>query len=220
MTKDLHKNKAAVDIFDRLAEVYQSKFMDVSMYSKSFDFFCDSLNKVGSSVLDLGCGPGNITKYLLDKRPDFNLLGIDLAPNMVQLAIANNPNAQFRVLDGRQINTIEASFDGIICGFLLPYLNKEETFNLLADAVEKLEEDGWLYLSTMEGKYHLSSWKKGSAGDEIFMHFHEHDYLVDHLKSLNCAIVLVERFEYLLGDEPTVDLVLVCQKTNASPVLS
>lgn len=212
MIDDFEKNKKAVGIFNKLADVYQTKFMDVSMYSDTFDFFCNSIPKKQAKVLDLGCGPGNITKFLLEKRPDLKILGVDLAPNMIELAKENNPTAEFKVHDGRDVESLDSSFDGIVCGFLLPYLNKEETLKLLTDSVARLKENGILYLSTMEGVYDQSRWKKGSSGDEIFMHFHEHDYLVAHLKSLNCSILSVERYEYLQGDEPTVDLVIVVKK--------
>lgn len=55
-----------------------------------------------AAIVEVACGPGNITKYLLNKRPGFKIGGIDLAPNMVELAKVNNPTASFQVMDSRK----------------------------------------------------------------------------------------------------------------------
>jgi len=39
-----------------------------------------------AKVLELACGPGNITKCLLSKRPDLEILATDIAPNILELA--------------------------------------------------------------------------------------------------------------------------------------
>ena len=73
----MDKSKIAVAIFNKLAKMYQDKFMNVDLYSESFDLFCNAIQKENATILEIACGPGNITKYLLNKRPDFNILGID-----------------------------------------------------------------------------------------------------------------------------------------------
>ncbi len=93
-------------MFNKLAQDYQDKFMDVNLYRDSFNLFCDSVQAEKASIIEIACGPGNITQFLLHKRPDFNLLGTDLAPNMIELARLNNPSANFKLLDCREIKTI------------------------------------------------------------------------------------------------------------------
>src|SRR5690606_3808601 len=100
--------------------------------------------------LEIGCGPGNITKYLLSKKPDFDILGIDIAPNMVELAKQNNPTAHFALMDCRQINQLDTKFDGIIGGFCLPYLTRVESEKLISDASDLLNDNGLIYLSFVE----------------------------------------------------------------------
>src|SRR6185295_3669822 len=99
----MDKTKIAVNIFNKHASKYQDKFMDVNLYAGSFDFFCDAAKKQNAKILEIACGPGNITSYLLNKRPDFKILGIDLAPNMIALAKINNPKADFQLMDCRDI---------------------------------------------------------------------------------------------------------------------
>ncbi len=77
----------------------------------------------------------------MKKRPDFNILGTDLAPNMIELAKINNPQASFQLLDSRAITSLNKTYGAIMCGFYLPYLSKEEAIQLIADAAKIL---AWL----------------------------------------------------------------------------
>ena len=90
------------------------------MYKRQ-DLICNAVIKNKATILEIGCGPGNITKYLLSKRPDFNIFGIDIAPNMIELSKINNPKANFAVMDSRNISTIETKYDAMVCGFCLLY---------------------------------------------------------------------------------------------------
>lgn len=209
----MDKTKIAIGVFDKLAKLYQEKFMDVNLYGDTFDFFCDTIEKQNAELLEIACGPGNITKYLLNKRPDLKIFGIDLAPGMIELAQINNPNARFQLMDCRKIGTINKKFDAIMCGFCLPYLTKDETIKLLNDASTLLNSKGVIYISTMEDDYNKSGFKKGSTGDEIFMHFYQADFLTSILKKNNFNILKLDRKEYDTTDgTKTTDLIIIAEK--------
>ncbi|CAN5425346.1 class I SAM-dependent methyltransferase [soil metagenome] len=210
---EMDKSKIAVDIFDKRASLYQDKFMDVSLYHNSFDLFCVSIQKPTASILELACGPGNITKYLLEKRPGFQIFGIDLAPNMIRFAAINNPSAKFEVMNCRDIHTIEERYDGIMCGFCLPYLSKEEAIKLIGDAALLLNFGGILYLSTMEDDYSKSGFKTGSAGDEMYMHYHQADYLTAALDKNEFKILHLQRQDFPMQDGTKMtDLLIIARK--------
>ena len=191
----MDKTKIAVDLFDKYARFYQDKFMDVSSYHDSFDLFCDRITKENAEILELACGPGNITQYLLQKRPDFKILGTDLSPNMIALAGINNPAATFALMDCRDIGKSDKSYDGIMCGFALPYLSKEEAIQLIRDASGILNPSGVLYISTMEDDYSKSGFRTGSQGDQIFMNFHQADYLIQALDDNGFALIDLQRVD-------------------------
>lgn len=208
----MDKNQIAVDIFNKNANLYQDKFMDVNLYGNSFDLFCSTLKK-DAEILELACGPGNITKYLLNKRPDFKILGTDLAPKMVELAKINNPTAEFKIMDCREIGKLEKKYDAIMCGFCLPYLSREEALKLIADASQILKPGGVIYISTMENDYAKSGFKKGSTGEEIFMHYHQADYLTQALKENKFMVIDLKRQDYPEKDgSKTIDLILIAEK--------
>lgn len=149
--------------FDLLAEAYQAKFMDLTLYDASYDRL-GALLPPRARVLELGCGPGNVTRALLRRRPDLQILATDPAPNMLRLAAANNPTAACRLLDARAINELPEQFEAVVAGFCLPYLSAEEGARLAQDSYARLTSGGVLYLSFIEGDYARSGYQWSSDG--------------------------------------------------------
>jgi 2-polyprenyl-3-methyl-5-hydroxy-6-metoxy-1,4-benzoquinol methylase len=212
----MDRSQQAAAAFDKNAVLYQDRFMDFELYNDTFNLFCTQVQPENAHVLDAACGPGNITKYLLQQRPDFKVLGIDLAPKMIELAKVNNSNAEFLVMDCRDIGQLPQPYDGIICGFGLPYLSKEEAIQLIKDASSILKSNGVLYLSTMEDDNSKSGFKTGSTGDQIFMNYHQADYLTAALLENGFELVDLRRKDFLNPDGTmSVDLVLIAEKSNS-----
>ncbi|WP_303309825.1 trans-aconitate 2-methyltransferase [Hymenobacter sp. BT730] len=206
-------NAAAVALFDKLANQYQAKYMRQDQYHASFDAFCCRVAKPNPAILEIACGPGNITQYLLAQRPDFRLLGIDLAPNMLALARQNNPIAEFQLLDGRNIRQLGQQYDAIMCGFFLPYLSKEEAIKLIQDAAMLLTEDGTLYISTMEDEYSKSGLQYSSSGEPLYMYFHQADYLLAALTENGFRNIEVQRLTTSgQNGAVTTDLLILASK--------
>lgn len=197
---------SAEAIFDKNAALYQEKYMDISHYYDLLDVFCERL-KPGASVLDIACGPGNITHYLLEKRPDLKAWGIDLSANMLDLARMNNPSARFSLMDARAIDSIEKKFDGIICGFCLPYLNRSETQKLIQDVAGLLQPGGVFYLSTMEDDYEKSRVVTSSTGDQTWMYFHPAEELSAAVDASGMTVTEVKR--QVAANQMDTDLVIL-----------
>ena len=203
----------AIEVFDKCAALYAERFMEFELYNDTFNAFSNNITTKNARILDVACGPGNITRYLLRQRPDFEVLGIDLAPNMVALAGAHNPTAEFQIMDARHIGTLKQQFDGVMCGFCLPYLSKEETTQFIADAAQLLQPGGILYLSTMEGDYWASGFKKASTGDEVYMYYHNADELVPVLALHGFTVLELWRKDFPGADgSTTVDLVVLARR--------
>ncbi len=203
------------ETWNNIASIYQDKFMNMNLYDHTYDDFCNAVAKPNAKILEIGCGPGNITKYLLSQRPDFDIFGIDIAPNMIQLAQINNPSAQFAVMDSRQIDKIDKKYDGIIVGFCLPYLSSAECEVLISQAYRLLNEKGTLYLSFVEGNPNQSEFKVGSGG-RVFFHYHDLDNLNHLLAQAKFKGVKTFNVEYKTS-ETTFDIhtILIAQKENA-----
>ncbi|MFT3679746.1 MAG: class I SAM-dependent methyltransferase [Ferruginibacter sp.] len=206
----------AADIFNRHAQVYQQRFMDVSLYADTLDIFCSKINKEDAAILDIACGPGNITKYILNKRPGFAVLGIDLSKNMIELAKANNPTGVFKMMDAADIHRLDTKYEGIVCGFCFPYLPQEKTIQLIKDAASLLNINGAFYLSTIEGEHSRSGIKINRYGEQVMMYYYEAGFLVDTLKKNHFMIDDIRRKTYIYGEEEITDVIIVAHKTNES----
>ncbi len=206
---------SASDIFNKHALLYQSRFMDVSLYADELNRFCKQL-PAGGKVLELACGPGNITRHLLSQRPDLKILATDIAPNMLELAKANSPGAEFRLLDCRDLSSITESYDGILCGFCLPYLSEEESTSLIRSCAAILKPNGILYLSCMEeSEHHQSGIKTNSAGDKTYMYYHKAGFLTDALSGEGFQSIELSRKLSPAGNEPeSIDLVFTALKAG------
>lgn len=175
--------------WNKLADLYESKFMDLTIYDHTYDFICENVPARGARLLELGCGPGNVAKYLLGQRPDYEILGIDTAPNMVARAARNVPSAVFSVMDVRDISALDTKFDAIVGGFCLPYLNEVDAEKLMADCRLLLNEKGFLYLSFVEGDPKDSGFLTSPSGDRSFFNYHD-------LQTLN-KLAIANDFELL-----------------------
>lgn len=173
MNKISNIYKETFETWNKVANLYEDKFMNLDIYNATYDIFCSLIEVNNPSILEIGCGPGNITKYLISKRPDFNVLGLDVAPKMIELAKKNNPTANFEVLDVRFIRKIEQKFNAIVCGFTIPYLSKEDRKELIKSCSNLVTKKGILYLSFVEGKHEQSSYQTGSDGSKMFFYYHE-----------------------------------------------
>jgi cyclopropane fatty-acyl-phospholipid synthase-like methyltransferase len=207
-----HAREAAA-IFNRLAQEYQDTFMDVSRYAQALELFCAGLPGVAPQVLELGCGPGNISAWVLQQKPGAQLYGTDLSENMVVLAQQNNPAARFAVMDCRDMDQLKEAHDGIIASFVLPYLNYEETRRLVSDCARLLQAAGMLYLSAIEGNYNTSAPLQGSKGDWILMHYYLQEDLLHFLDENGLDLLEVFKFHTVMGKgKEIVELVLVAKK--------
>lgn len=205
------------DAFDKSAKIYQDKFMDVSLYADELNLFCDNITAGNASILDIACGPGNITKYLLERKPDYNILGIDLSAKMLDLAQANNPTAKFQLMDCREIDKIDQKFDGILCGFCLPYLTREESVELIADVRGLLKPGGMFYLSTMEENDESKSrYQISSTGDQVYVYYHKGEYLTKAFRENNFDIINLKRFNAPDKDGVMITDLILTGKLNVA----
>lgn len=202
-----------INVFDNCSAEYEKKYMGISLYIPSIDLFCSSIKKDRAAILELGCGPGNITRYIAEQHPRYSILSTDVSTNMLKLARKNVPNASFVEMDCRSVSNLNGTFDGIVCGFVLPYLSKDEAIQLIHDASDLLEPEGILYISTMEGLYSTSEQTKSSTGEyELFIHYHEFEYLDQAIKDAGLFLLKTLRVESVSAGKDVVDLILVIKK--------
>lgn len=205
--------KITFDAWDKVASLYQDTFMDLDLYNDTYDQFCSLVPKNDARILEIGCGPGNITRYLLAKKQGFQIEAIDVSPNMLALAKKNNPGIETRVMDCRDIDQLGSNYDAILCGFCLPYLSKDDCEKLIKDSSALLNTGGIIYLSAIEGDYSLSGYEAGSSGDKMYVYYHQEDHIQQQFKTHGFESIAVSRKNYSKRDGTTsTHLVLIAKK--------
>lgn len=132
---------------------------------------------------------------------------------MLERARVNNPKAEFKILDCREILSLGTTYYAIMCGFCLPYLSKQETLQLIAEAAALLDDNGVMYISSMEDDYSKSGYETGSGGDSMYMYYHKAGYITDALTRNGFHIINITRKQYEKSDGTTVtDLLVVSGK--------
>ncbi|WBQ06772.1 trans-aconitate 2-methyltransferase [Kribbella sp. CA-293567] len=94
-------------------------------------------------VVDLGCGPGNLTATLVHRWPGATVLGVDSSPEMIEEArpLATE-QLSFEVGDLRQWSAEPGSVDVIVTNATLQWI--PEQLDLLPGFVRALAPGGWL----------------------------------------------------------------------------
>lgn len=99
-------------------------------------------------VLELGCGTGTFSKYVLEKLPSLHLLGCDISPKAVDLAAAHcgsYPHARFEVADGIALPYAKDQFDAVIGSSILHHLFPLS--EVLRECYRVLKPDGLFWFS-------------------------------------------------------------------------
>jgi len=209
----MDQTQNVINVFDSCAKEYQDKFMDISQYKATIDLFCASIKGERPNILELACGPGNITTYLRETHPKYSILGTDFSSNMLTLARKNVPSVSFVELDCRKISNLSGLFNGIMCGFCLPYLSKEEAIQMIHDSFDLLEKEGIFYISTMQGNYADSKLTKSSSGEhEMFIYYHEKGYLQEALESAGYFVLKTIELITTGPNGEANDLVIIAKK--------
>ncbi len=205
----------SVQRFDEFAEEYASRFDNVSGYLNQLSYFVSQVKTTSPAILELACGPGNVTKFLKNHFPESRILAVDLAPKMIELAQKALPEVDFRVMDVRDISAIPEKFDAVMCSFCLPFLSKEDAAKVIADCAVRLVPGGVLYISTMEGSEDRAGFETTSfSGDsEIYFNYHVQSDLQEAFEKAGFSVLRLDRQDYLEPDgSVTFDLIFVAEK--------
>lgn len=97
------------------------------------------------AVLDVGCGTGAVLALLHEKYPDGRYVGLDLTPEMIEMARTKvAPGMEFVVGDAENLPFDEASFDAVLCSNSFHHYPNPAAF--LAGALRVLRPGGRLIL--------------------------------------------------------------------------
>jgi len=113
-------------VFSRHAEAYKRRLDDIMARGEArgrMRMIEVAGLRAGMRVLDLACGPGNITRLVAQHvQPGGHAIGVDLARGMIELAARDRPGgAEFAVMDMEHLGFGDRVFDAVVCGHGLQF---------------------------------------------------------------------------------------------------
>lgn len=180
-------------------------------------------------VVDLGCGPGELTAELASRWPAALVQGIDSSAEMIEVARHQAASARlsFSLGDvrGWQPRTPP---DVVICSAVLQWVPGH--YQLVADWARLLAPGGWLAIGVpanldqpahrlMHELAESARWREALAGVELTRQNDDPDRYVDVLASAGCAADVWETtyYQILSGPDPVLQWYL---GTGLRPVLA
>lgn len=115
----------------RISQEYSRPFFDLLNQIKRDDF---------RTIVDLGCGPGNLTQVLTERWPNATVVGVDSSPEMLELA-KPGPRLRFELGDIRSWRP-DTPLDLIISNAALQWV--PDHARLLPQLIEMLAPNGVL----------------------------------------------------------------------------
>lgn len=137
-----------MDTTQKIKEGYQEKFQKYGVDPKSlfwkgkgaahqrFRQIWAEIDFTNKSVLDIGCGFGEMGKFLTKRYEGVNYTGYDIVPEFIEEAKKQLPDSHFEVKDLFK-DSIEEKFDVVIASGVLNS-NVEDNMQYRKDAIGKM----------------------------------------------------------------------------------
>lgn len=184
--------------YDQVADEYVQRIFDELAHKpldrQLLDRFATRVRPLGL-VCDLGCGPGQVARYLAERQVE--VCGVDLSPAMVQRARQLNPGLEFQPGDLAALNVADGAWSGIVAFYSLIHIPRLEMVGVLRELKRVLRSEGLLLLSFHSGEQtvHLDEWW-GQAVSLDF-HFFRSEEMVGYLQAAGWEVEeVIEREPY------------------------
>lgn len=140
-------DKETVDTYNKIAEDWHKDHQLDTWWIESTDKFI-SLLKRGDKVLDVGCGGGTKSKYLIQKG--LQVTGIDISEKMIEIARREIPSAEFFVMDMENMSELKEKFDGVFVQAVLLHTSKKDLKRAFRSMFDRLKPNGYLCIAIKE----------------------------------------------------------------------
>lgn len=185
--------------YDRVAEDYAEEFC-AELLQKPFDgkmleWLAEKVYGAGP-VCDMGCGPGQVARYLHDLGVDS--CGIDLSPEMVGQAKRLHPGIPFQQGDMLELaGVLDEAYAGIAAFYSIIHIPRPMVVAALLELKRVLRPRGVLLVTFHIGRetVHRDEWWGNVVS--LDFHFHETEEMKAHLRQAGFDLQeVIERDPY------------------------
>lgn len=196
-----------IDTYNVIAEKYYKEFHQDFSDSKYIDKFLTSLK--GNEILDVGCGIGHLTNYMVEKG--FCVTGIDLSDEMLKIAKKKYPGISFVKMDMRRVS-FHQRYDGISLLYSLIHLTKDEVRCLLREYYDLLKDDGKMLIILQKGKGEEIVVEPLDNTLEMFVNYYSLDEVIELLEDCKFRVIYYDSCESEEGSLSHEKLVFLVEK--------
>ena len=195
---DPQERHACQTSYDTVADEYVQRIFDELQHKpldrQLLDRFAAAVKDVGPAC-DLGCGPGQVARYLHERG--VQVTGIDLSPAMVERARRLVPEVEFRQGDMTALDLLDGAFAGITAFYSIIHIPHEQLVPTFTELRRVLRPGGPLLLAFHIGDetIHLDEW----WGHRVCVDFHffQPDEIATHLRTAGFELEeIIERDPY------------------------
>ncbi len=194
------------EIYDRTAEDYEDWVIPCKLCQ--YNMLLNTLNIEGNErVLDIGCGPGELTRTIAQRLDKGKIIGLDLSEKMIRLARKRSreigaENIEF--INSDFINTdFEKKFDICVSSYLFHWISDHLSF--LKKIKNILKKDGRVgiiapspeWYKEVQESYEKVMREFGAEAEELIgKKVISHERIEKHLKKAGLEIVNFTEFNF------------------------
>ncbi|MBU1119058.1 class I SAM-dependent methyltransferase [Patescibacteria group bacterium] len=182
--------KANIQAYDKTAKEYDEWANSYNMQS-AYEQFREYMDKTEGVIIDVGSGTGRDARALTDSG--YEVHGVDLSDNMLQIAKIKARNATFHKMDFRHLEFDDNHFDGFWANASLFLVVRPELEESIKELYRVTRKGGTGYLSFEEGEgLKIKEVDKETKKQQELYSYSE---VRDLLKEVGFRVLMTERKE-------------------------
>lgn len=212
------QRKRVRDSYDSAARAYADHLF-TELEQKPLDRHL--LNRLAESVrgrgrvVDLGCGPGHISRYLHEQG--VSVVGVDLSPEMIRVAGELTPGIDFRVGDMRRLDFADDSLAGVVAFYSIVHFDAAGLSAIFREMRRVVHPDGLALVSFHAGDAVEHVDDLFGAPVSLDFRFHRPDDVIEALRSAQFHVAeRVEREPYEGAEYPSNRCYLLARAAKAT----
>ena len=201
-----------IDLYTKYAEQFDSRIGSLTQYHQSYTDFVKMAENT-ETLLDLACGPGNVSAFLQKLIPAVSITCVDFSGKMLELAEAKIANGTFYKSDILDIRIPPKKYGMIVCAFGLPYIAGLQVGTFVSELNRFAGTGTTVYISCMQGdrsQYETMSFAKD---EQVLVHYHSKESILDNFEKQGFVLLDYREQDYIEMDGAvTVDMIFILRK--------
>ncbi|WP_195155549.1 class I SAM-dependent methyltransferase [Candidatus Protochlamydia phocaeensis] len=205
----MHNKAITKDSYQATAQAFALNVADLAPL-QSIEKFIQLLPSQ-AKILDIGCGSGRDAKIFTEKG--VKVIGIDFCSELIEIAKATAPLAEFQIMDIEEMAFSDETFEGAWAGCSLLHISKNRFLSVLKTIHAALKEKGCFYLTLKQGCGEgLEKDVRYKNQVEKFWSFFEEKELKDFLQKARFKILAFDLVEKSHSYQSHSSFRVFCQK--------